>query len=111
MIYLEIFFWLCAACVVYTYVLYPLLLALRPRFRGLTPALARPAPRSLSIVLAAHNEANHVERRLDELTALLAACGLDGEIIVVSDNSTDDTASLARRYEDRGVRVLELAEK
>ena len=33
MIYLEIFFWLCAACVLYTYLLYPLLLALWPRFR------------------------------------------------------------------------------
>ncbi len=110
-IYLEVFFWLCAACVLYTYLLYPLLLALRPRFRRLTADDARPGPRSLSIVLAAHNEANRVKRRLDELTALLAASALDGEIIVVSDGSTDATATLARQYEKRGVRVLELTEK
>jgi biofilm PGA synthesis N-glycosyltransferase PgaC len=101
-IYLEVFFWLCAACVLYTYLLYPLLLALRPRFRRLTADGARPGPRSLSIILAAHDEACRVVRRLDELTAMLTASGLDGEIIVVSDGSTDETASLARQYEKRG---------
>jgi cellulose synthase/poly-beta-1,6-N-acetylglucosamine synthase-like glycosyltransferase len=111
MIYLAIIFWLCAACVVYTFLLYPLLLAMRPRFRALPPALARPTPRSLSIILAAHNEEKGVDRRLDELTNLLAASGLDGEIIVVSDGSTDMTANAARAYEDRGVRVLELEKK
>ncbi len=111
MIYLEIFFWLCATCVLYTFVLYPLLLALRPRFRPPAPARRQPAPRTLSIIVAAHNEANHVARRLEELIALLSASGLDGEIIVVSDGSTDTTAKVARQYEDRGVRVVELAVK
>ena len=109
--YLEIFFWLCAACVLYTYLLYPLLLVVQPRFRRLTPANARPGPCSVSIVLAAHNEAERVERRLEELITLLADSALDGEIIVVSDGSTDDTALLARQYEEYGVRVLEYAKR
>src|SRR6478609_1839721 len=111
MLYLTIFFWLCTACVVYTYMLYPLLLAIRPRYRRPAPNRSRPLPRSVSVVVSAYNEASSVVRRLDELTALLAASGLEGEIIIVSDGSTDGTAKLARGYEERGVRVLELPEK
>ncbi len=59
-------------------------------------------------MLAAHNEAGNIERRLLELTGLLKASGLQGEIIVVSDGSTDETASLARSFTGQGVHVEEL---
>jgi biofilm PGA synthesis N-glycosyltransferase PgaC len=110
MLLLHMIFWLCTAFVLYTYMLYPLLLAVRPRFRRADDD-TKPLPQSVSIILAAHNEAANVERRLNELTALLAASGLKGEIIVVSDGSTDDTARLAREFEECGVRVLEFPEK
>src|SRR4051812_24175658 len=104
----EIAFWSCAACVAYTYALYPLLLGawawLRPR-----PVRRRAdIPRSVSFVLCAHDEAFRLEKRLDELTALLAGAG---EILLVSDGSTDATAEIGRRFADRGVRVLELRDK
>ncbi len=95
--FVEIAFWLCAACVVYTYVAYPLLLALLARWRGRPVCALGPPPRSVSIVIAAHNEEKNVDRRLTELTGLLEASGLSGEVIVVSDGSTDGTAPLARR--------------
>src|SRR5262249_37697191 len=47
-------------------------------------------------------------RRLEELTQLLHGSGLPGEVIVVSDGSTDRSVEVARRFADRGVRVLEL---
>src|SRR5689334_514602 len=98
MFFLHVIFWVCTACVAYTYALYPLWLAVRPRFRRPEGDRDRPPPRSVSVVLAAHNEAANVERRLIELSALLASSGLTGEIIVVSDGSTDDTARLAREF-------------
>jgi len=105
--WLEAFFWLCAACVFYTYLGYPLLLALAAKLCRRRVQRAT-APTSVSIVLAAHNEANNIERRLQELIGLLETSGLQGEIIVVSDGSTDETAAQARSFIPKGVHVVEL---
>lgn len=108
MSYPEIGFWLCAGCVLYTYLVYPLVLGVLSRLVRRPIRQLQPAPRSFSIVLAARDEAERIERRLEELTGLLQSSGLEGEIIVVSDGSTDATAALARGFADRGVQVLEL---
>lgn len=105
---LAITFWCLAGFVVYTYAAYPLIMAVRARLRqppGL-PAGGRPL-RSVSIVLAAHNEQRAIEARLKELTELVAVTGVAGEVILVSDGSTDRTAEIARAVE--GVRVVEQA--
>ncbi len=105
----ELIFWACAALVGYVYVLYPLLMAVRARCARRRRAES-PIPESISIVLAVRNEERQIERRLSELTTILAARGLPGEILVVSDGSTDATVALAHRYASQGVRVLELPE-
>jgi cellulose synthase/poly-beta-1,6-N-acetylglucosamine synthase-like glycosyltransferase len=107
----EIAFWVCLAAVVYPYALYPLLLAvlayLRPR-----PVRKDPAAQPLvSFVVCACNEEHAIDRRIDELADLIAASGLEGEVIVVSDGSTDGTAALARAHTKHTVRVLELPER
>jgi cellulose synthase/poly-beta-1,6-N-acetylglucosamine synthase-like glycosyltransferase len=63
---------------------------------------------TVSIVIAAHNEEKNLPRRLDEMTGLLRTADLTGEVIVVSDGSTDGSAEVARQFADRGVRVYEL---
>jgi poly-beta-1,6-N-acetyl-D-glucosamine synthase len=110
MVTLEIFFWACAALVVYTCFLYPLLMAAFARLWPRCPRASTAFDGSVSIVLAAYNEEGRIAGRLDELTRLLEKHGGAGEIIVVSDGSTDETAELARAFEFRGVRVVELAE-
>src|SRR3954470_10688142 len=84
---LEVCFWACAALVAYACVIYPLLLALLARFAARPLRLEGAAPRSVSIVLAVHNEEAVIDRRLTELSSLLAASALEGEVIVVSDGS------------------------
>jgi poly-beta-1,6-N-acetyl-D-glucosamine synthase len=106
---LEIVFWAAFAVVGYTFLGYPLVLALAGRFWQ-RPRRIGPVQTSVSIVLAVHNEEKTLGRRLDELTAMLRACGLPGEIIVVSDGSTDGSVAVARQFEDRGVRVVEIAQ-
>lgn len=108
MLLIEITFWFCAVCVVYTYAAYPLLLRLLARWRSRPVCAEGPPPRSVSIVVAAHNEERSIERRLSELTAMLEAGGLDGEVILVSDGSTDGTVPLARAFTKERVRVCEL---
>ena len=107
----EICFWAAAACVLYPYLFYPLLAGALARLRGRPVRPAGPAPRSVSVVVAAHNEEDNIVRRLEEMTRLLDAAALDGEVIVVSDGSTDGTAAAARTRPDRRVRVLELPER
>lgn len=105
---LELLFWAAALGVVYTMLGYPLALAVLAQLRHRSLRLTQPPPRTVSFVVAAHNEESSIGRRLDELNALLDGPGLDGEIIVVSDGSTDATATVARAHGKRRVRVLEL---
>jgi poly-beta-1,6-N-acetyl-D-glucosamine synthase len=105
--WLEAIFWLCAVCVFYTYLGYPLLLALAAKLCRRSVQRAT-VPTSVSIVLAAHNEGSNILRRLQELIGLLETSGLQGEIIVVSDGSTDETAEQARAFTQEGVHVVEL---
>jgi biofilm PGA synthesis N-glycosyltransferase PgaC len=107
---LEILFWFAALVVFYTYLLYPLLMAVLAR------VCPRPVQRSaafsgsVSFVLCVHNEENRIEARLEELIQLLKAGAQAWEIVVVSDGSTDATVRLARAFAEKGVRVIELAE-
>lgn len=109
---LEWLFWLSFATVLYTYFLYPLLIAALNRLRPARSATSTAtAPRMVSIIIPVHNEEAHLPRRLDELTRMMQASGIRGEIIVVSDASTDRSVEIARSFADRGVRVLEMPTK
>ena len=108
MIILKISFWVCVACVAYTYVLYPLLIALTARLRGRPVRKDGRFAGSVDIVLAAYNEESVIGRRLAELVSMLSNSGRDGRVIIVSDGSTDRTAALAREHGHERAFVLEL---
>jgi poly-beta-1,6-N-acetyl-D-glucosamine synthase len=106
----EILFWTSVFVIAYVYVGYPMLLG----------AWARLAPRpvkktafepgswpSISIVLAARNEAARLPARVANLLELPYPG--HREIIVVSDGSTDGTAeALARHRQDHSIRYIEV---
>ena len=102
-----VIFWSSAVLVVYTCAVYPLLLALLARFRGRPVRRGGSFAAPVSIVVAAHNEEDRIEPRLRELSAQLAASDLDGEVILVSDGSTDRTAAIAAAL-GAPVRLVEL---
>lgn len=53
---------------------------------------------SISVVIPAYNEAKRLPPSLERIVAYLSAFeGLDAEILVVDDGSTDDTAAIVRR--------------
>jgi dolichol-phosphate mannosyltransferase len=54
-------------------------------------------PLKFSLVIPTYNEAGAVERMVTTLSALFEANGLDGELIVVDDNSPDGTGTIVDR--------------
>ena len=97
MILFEVIFWLSAACVFYTYLAYPLMLAAAARLRPRgSPVRGTPFIVPVSVVIAAYNEEALIGSRVRELARLLAGLPTGGEVIVVSDGSTDRTAEVAR---------------
>ncbi|WP_339526229.1 glycosyltransferase family 2 protein [Pseudomonas sp. EL_65y_Pfl2_R96] len=102
----EFIFWLCLLLPVYAWLGYPLLLTLiAPLFPARRHVSA--PPMNVSIIIAAHNEARHIE---DKLRTLLAqdyqAHSL--QIILASDGSTDDTVACAHKVIDPRISVLDL---
>ena len=97
-------FWAALFLVVYTYLIYPVLLWLLAAGRKM-PEYASPSEwPTVSLIIAAHNEETVLRAKLENALAMdYPAERLD--IIVVSDASTDDTDRIAAEFAARGVRL------
>jgi poly-beta-1,6-N-acetyl-D-glucosamine synthase len=96
-------FWLALLALGYLYVGYPVASWLRAR---VTPRPHRRAPIEpvVTIVVVAHDEADRIDRRIENLLALdYPADRLD--IVIASDGSTDDTVARAQACAGRRVAV------
>ncbi|MFL6650586.1 MAG: glycosyltransferase, partial [Sulfurifustaceae bacterium] len=94
-------FWTAAALLGYTYVGYPALLWLWATFRT-RASRARPIEPEVSVLVVAHNEAERIGARIENLLALDYPRARM-EIVVASDGSTDATVERARRARAAGV--------
>ncbi len=107
-----IVFWLSAALLVYIYAGYPLVAALRGASQPSRRIRAdiKPSEPSVSIVVVAHNEAERICRRIENLLALDYPADRF-TIVIASDGSTDQTVALARRYNSSRVIVRPFAKR
>jgi len=112
---MKILFWAAAVLTFYTFFLYPVFLSL---FVRLLPK-REPEPLRypdkfkwprISLIIAAHNEEKVIEKKLLNTLVLEYPAG-QLEVIVVSDNSTDGTCDVVRKYEDRGVILVEVDQR
>ena len=95
--------------VVYTYFLYPLVLWALTRLRA-RDARKGPALPSVTMIVAARNEADKIRRKLEHSLALdYPADRL--EILVASDASDDGTDEIVQEYAGRGVRLVRAPER
>jgi len=102
----EFLFWISVVLIVHTHIGYPLLLRLLVSVTATreVPSPVEPLRPPVSLIIAAHNEEDLIERRLDNALSLdYPRAQL--EIIVASDGSTDGTAELARRVAAREGRI------
>ncbi|MGF1547052.1 MAG: glycosyltransferase family 2 protein [Thiotrichales bacterium] len=105
-------FWCSALLIAYTLVGYPVLVNLLARLRTRDPRTgesARDTLPSVGVVIAAYNEAQALARKLDSLLAQDYPVH-KLSLWVVSDGSTDETASILARYAGQ-VRALHRRER
>ena len=105
----EMIFWLSAATLLYTYVGYPLLVALVSMVRPRTRRLGAFEP-TVSVIITAYNEECDLAAKLENTLALDYPRELL-EIIVASDCSTDRTDEIAQDFASRGVRLYRQPER
>ena len=113
---LAIVFWIAVGCILHTYVIYPLLLVAldalsqaRSAWRYLGGNERRRPPAQIglphvSVLVAAHNEQEHIGQRIENLLAQDYPPD-KLEILVGSDGSTDETDAIVQRYAARGARL------
>lgn len=92
-------FWIALGLLAWTHVLYPPFVALLARVHS-RPVRRGDALPSVALIVAAHDEADVIERKLENLRALDYPTL---EVVVVSDASTDGTDELVERA---GVRLI-----
>ncbi len=102
----ELVFWGCAAALAYTYVGFGVLAAI---WGTLRPRRVRQEPiyPTVSVVIAAYNEQNVIEKKIENLLALDYPHEAL-EIIVASDGSDDRTVELVRKHVSERVLLLAL---
>src|SRR6267154_1042884 len=105
----RVAFWLSALLLFYVYAGYPLLLAIvglfvrRPRVEaGFTPRI--------SVLIAAYNEEEAIERKIQQTLALEYPHG-KLEVLVLSDCSTDRTDEIVNAFPDGRVRLVRMPER
>ncbi len=105
---LAILFWVTGLAFLWTYFGYPLLMFLRARSAPAERTNAGSELPDLTLLIPAHNEADVIQRKLDN------AVTLDYprdrlQILVVDDGSTDGTVELVRPFLSRGVTLIQQA--
>lgn len=107
---IEIVFWFCATLVLYVYAGYPALLYLYSRT---VPARENLLPDELpqvTLLISAFNEEDCIAEKLENSLSLDYPGELL-EIIVISDQSSDETDEIVSGFADRGVRLLRMDER
>lgn len=96
---------LLAFIVVFNFGAYSMLLKVIARFRNVKHDIDQNLTPSVTLLIAAYNEASVLQEKLENSVQLEYPEDLF-DILVVSDGSTDTTDSIAREFESRGVRLL-----
>src|SRR6476620_10910590 len=101
---IKLIFWLSVAALGYTYVGYPLLLALLSRVRN-RPVHSDPTSTpSVSVIITAYNEERDIAAKLENTLALDYPKDRL-EVIVASDCSGDRTDEIVQTFASRGVKL------
>jgi cellulose synthase/poly-beta-1,6-N-acetylglucosamine synthase-like glycosyltransferase len=105
----KIAFWLAAFFLFYVYAGYPLLLALIGLFVRRPRSDAGYTPR-ISVLIAAYNEEEAIERKIQQTLALEYPAD-QIEVLILSDCSADFTDEIVKAFPDSRVRLVRMPER
>ena len=101
---LAILFWLSIFLIFYTYIGYPLLIALIAKLIPLQSRASSTTEPSVTLLITAYNEEVVIEKKIENsLTLNYPRARL--QIIVAADGSSDRTAEIAGKFHERGVEL------
>lgn len=99
-------FWLAVGVLIYTFVLFPVLIIIRG-FLFRKPYQGAETTPTVSMVIAAYNEEKSIDAKLKNVLSLDYP-KQQLEILIASDGSSDRTEEIVRAYEDQGIKLLAL---
>ncbi|PWT91790.1 MAG: hypothetical protein C5B54_04630 [Acidobacteria bacterium] len=102
----EVIFWISVGFVFYSFVGFPILLALRALFFRKPVKRGATTP-TISVIIAAHNEGAIIRKKLDNVFALKYPRHFL-EVVVASDGSEDETEHQVRQYPSTQIKLLAL---
>ena len=108
-IIIKVIFWLSLFLIFWSYFGYLIGLKIISLFYRKKLTRQEQTP-NISLIITAYNEEKRLQEKLDN-TLSLDYPRDKLEIIVVSDGSTDQTVAIARTYQDRGIKLLEIPER
>lgn len=101
-----ILFWSSVGFIVYTYILFPVLVLLRGLLWHRPYQSAEITP-TVSLIIAAYNEESNIGTKLENILSLDYPYD-QLEVIVASDGSDDSTNAIVNGYVEHGIRLLSL---
>jgi cellulose synthase/poly-beta-1,6-N-acetylglucosamine synthase-like glycosyltransferase len=102
----RLLFWSSTGLLVYTYLLFPLLVLLRAALRP-RPHRSEETTPHVTLAISAHNEAAGIRAKLENVLSLDYPDDRL-EVVIASDGSDDGTDEIVREYAGRGVRLVSL---
>jgi cellulose synthase/poly-beta-1,6-N-acetylglucosamine synthase-like glycosyltransferase len=107
---LTIIFWLSAAGIIYPYAIYPLLLRLLVIVKGKKPVEYPPITPTVSVLIPAYNEEAVIKEKVTT-TLSIDYPREKLEVIVISDQSTDNTDGILSLFNDPRLKVIRLEKR
>lgn len=102
-------FWGSLILVIYTYCGYPLLMVILSRIRY-RPVKKGEYLQKVSLIVSVYNEEKDIEEKIKNCLSFDYPKD-NFEIIFGSDGSIDDTASILKKYENKGIKILNFRER
>jgi len=109
MILFALIFWISLFLILYSYIGYPILIALLARIRAGAESYSESTP-YLTVLIPAYNEEACISKKLDN-TLSLDYPREKLQILVAADGSSDRTASIAEDYKSFGVELCYVPER
>ena len=107
---LIIIFWISVAGIIYPYAIYPLLLRLLVIVKGKKPGEYPPITPEVSVLIPAYNEETVIKEKVTT-TLSIDYPQEKLEVIVISDQSTDNTDEILSHFNDPRWKIIRLEKR